>query len=152
MKKSYLVLALGLLFFLHACNTKDPIQKKWKVNDVKVPDTGALMKLAPMISGSSKLSELVPKSVLKNGAKGIVVELLKQATFEFKSGNTCTISIFGKDASGTYRLSDDKKKLTVTSGDLKIGNKLDIKELSSDKLTFDMHLQGQVITFMLQPE
>lgn len=144
-------MVLGMVFLLNACGTQDPIQKKWKVEDVTVPNVSALMKLAPMISGSSKLSKLVPKSVLNKGTKGLVLELLKQTIFDFKSGGKCAVNLFGKDATGTYRLSDDKKTLTIHSDDIKMGNKMDVKELNSGQLTFDMHLDGQVITFMLVP-
>jgi hypothetical protein len=61
------------------------------------------------------------------------------------------VNIFGKEATGTYRLSEDKKTLTINSDDIKMGNKMDVKELNSSKLTFDMHLEGQVVTFMLVP-
>ena len=144
-------MVLGMVFLLNACGSGEPIQKKWKVGDVKVPDVSALMKLAPMISGSSSLSKLVPKSVLSGGTKGLVVELLKQTTFDFKKDGKCAVNIFGKNATGTYRLSEDKKTLTIHSDDIKMGNKMDVKELSSGKLTFDMHLDGQVITFILVP-
>ncbi|HAS43078.1 MAG TPA: hypothetical protein DCS93_21540 [Microscillaceae bacterium] len=152
MKKSYLALVCGMIFLLTSCNT-NPIQQKWKVADVKIPDVKGLIKLAPMIMGSSKLSQLVPAGLLKEGnTTKVIVEILKQATFEFKSGNKCAVNLFGKDATGTYRLSEDKKTLTINSDDLKLGNKMDIKEMSASKLSFDMHLGGQVITFMLQPE
>ena len=145
------MMALGMVFFLTSCNT-NPIQKKWKVAEVKIPDVKGLMKLAPMIMGSSKLSKMVPAGMLKEGASAMVKEVLKQATFEFKGGDKCEVNLFGKNATGTYRLSEDKKTLTINSDDLKLGNKMDIKELSGNKLTFDMHLNGQTITFILQPE
>lgn len=151
MKKTYMLIALGLVFLMNACGSKTPIQQKWQVKDVKVPDTKALMKLAPMVANSGKLSTLVPKSMLKGGSKALILELLKQTTFEFKADNKCVVNIFGKEATGTYRLSEDKKTLTINSDDIKMGNKMDVKELSSDKLTFAMHLDGQVITFMLIP-
>lgn len=152
MKKSYLALVCGMIFLLTSCNT-NPIQKKWKVADVKIPNVQSLIKLAPMIMGSSKLSNLVPANLLKAGnTSKVITEILKQATFEFKSGDKCTVNLFGKNANGTYRLDEDKKTLTINSNDLKIGNKLDIKEMSASKLVFDMHLGGQVITFELQPE
>lgn len=152
MKKTYLLIALGLVFLMNACDSKDPIQQKWKVNDVKVPDIKALMKLVPMIANSGKLSNLIPKSMLSNGgSNALALELLKQTTFEFKTDNKCAVNLFGKEATGTYRLSEDQKTLTINSDDIKMGNKMDVKELNSGKLTFDMHLEGQTITFMLVP-
>jgi hypothetical protein len=151
MKKTYLLITIGLVLLMNACGSKAPLQQKWKVNDVKVPDVKALMKLAPMVANSGKLSNLIPKSVLSGGSNGLVMELLKQTTFEFKAGNKCAVNIFGKEATGTYRLSEDKKTLTINSDDIKMGNKMDVKELNSSKLTFDMHLEGQVVTFMLVP-
>ncbi|WP_299452549.1 hypothetical protein [uncultured Microscilla sp.] len=151
MKKTSLFIMLGLVFLMNACGSKDPIQQKWKVNDVKVPNVKALMKLAPMLSQSNKLSHLIPKSVLDGGSKALIIEMLKQTTFEFKADNKCIVNIFGKNATGTYRLSKDKKTLTINSDDIKMGNKMDVKSLSANQLIFDMHLEGQAITFVLVP-
>lgn len=146
------MMALGMVFFLTSCNT-NPIQKKWKVKDVKIPNVTAALSAFKQLTGSKKISNLIPKSFLQNGlGSDAMIGMVKQATFEFKKDQKCILSFFDQKTTGKYRLSEDKKTLTITPDVLKIGSKLDVKEFNANNLTLEMHLNGQSLTFILQPE
>jgi hypothetical protein len=122
MKKVLLAFSVITLFML-SCGPKvdSPLIGKWKLDDISAAkitvagsgDTSALGTMGDTLAQG--LADMA--NAFTSLGSGLADAFLKGSIYEFKSNGTVTQSILFSDTDGKFKISDDKKSVTLTMPD-----------------------------------